>query len=503
MEGAAYRETQSLGALTEFLEPHHAGMIPPPMQRIFINGAWIDASTPSSTAIDNPATGKPLGRVADCGAADVGLAADAARAALAAWSRSRADDRAALLSAIAQRVRARSRGLAQGLMREAGKPFCEAADCVEGAARIFERAAAARGTNPSGGAREPDGPGGPASVVAAIASCRLPLLELALTVAPALAMGHTVVLKPARRTSLSSLELVDACGVLPPGVVNVVTGGEETGWALLAHAEVGRVRFSGSPEGGRRVADRGKPVERLIMARSAFIVCKEADLERAVPAIAWERLTNTGQSRGSPRHIYVDRAIAAELSERMHQYVGFLDVDDPEKLPTDLGPLISLDAAKRVEDQVGRTLRAGARLILGGRRFRPSGLAGHFFQPTLLTDVPPGSVPTVEDIAGPVVTLTPVAGLSEALRLVSESGCEGASVYGSRDIVLGEIKPETRGTFRINDPEERAEEGAAPLGIPAGMRALAGGTGSRIEAAEAVSIKPWWFPYLERNRLNR
>jgi succinate-semialdehyde dehydrogenase / glutarate-semialdehyde dehydrogenase len=112
------------------------------------------------------------------------------------------------------------------------------------------------------------------------------------------------------------------------------------------------------------------------------------------------------------KHIYVARSIIGEFVERMHPCVGFLDVDDPIKPATDLGPLISLEAAHRVEDQVGRTLRDGATLILGGRRFRPSGLPGHFFQPTILTNVRPGSVPTREEILGPVITITPVSGLA-------------------------------------------------------------------------------------------
>jgi acyl-CoA reductase-like NAD-dependent aldehyde dehydrogenase len=476
-------------------------MIRERMQRIFINGEWIDASAPSSAAIANPATGKPLGVVAECDRADVDRAVGAARGALAEWGGLSADDRASLLAAVAERLRARRGDLVPASSREAGKPLCEAADCLEGAARIFERSAAVAAR----------GPGPTPAVAAAIASCRFPLVDLALTVA--IAAGHTVVVKPARETSISSLELLGACGVLPRGVLNAVTGGAATGRALLAHPDVGRASFSGSRETARRIVPRDKPMDILACARRDFIVCRGADLERAVPSIAWERLTNGGQGCGSAHHLYVERAIAAEFAERMHQCIGFLDVDDPVKLPTDLGPLISLDAAKRVEDQVGRTLRAGARIVLGGRRFRPSGLAGHFFQPTLLTDVRPGSEPTVEDIAGPVITITPVAGLSEALQLVQTSGRGGAAIYGTLGSIADALEALESGTFRINDPDDPAEAGSPAPGLPPGLRDLVNGAASsgidarpspkRIEAAESVSIKPWWFPYLERNRRSR
>jgi succinate-semialdehyde dehydrogenase/glutarate-semialdehyde dehydrogenase len=214
---------------------------------------------------------------------------------------------------------------------------------------------------------------------------------------------------------------------------------------------------------------------------------------------------NAGQTCAAPRHIYLERAIRSEFAERMHQYVGFLDVDDPAKLPTDLGPLISLEAAQRVEDQVGRTLRAGAKLILGGRRFRPSGLPGHFFQPTILADVPARSTPVSEEILGPVITLTPVIDLAEALELAGEAAAPArAWIYtGDPPAVSRAVQARSGAACFINDPGDSA---AGPFG---GLRpgrilaALAPETArnlpSRVERMSAViAPKPWWFPYLER-----
>ena len=240
----------------------------------------------------------------------------------------------------------------------------------------------------------------------------------------------------------------------------MITGAAATGQALVRHAGVARVAFTGSAAVGGAIAAsvRDKQLDLELGSVDAFIVCKDADLETAVPAIAWARLLNAGQSCTSGKHIYVERSIAAEFVERMHYCVGFLDVDDPMKAATDLGPLVSLDAAHRVEDQVGRSLREGAKLILGGRRFRPSGLPGHFFQPTLLSDVRPGSVPTREEILGPVITITPVSDAAEALHFaaVSAPGC-GASIYTRDPQAAARSQPRSQsplecGMFRINDP---------------------------------------------------
>jgi succinate-semialdehyde dehydrogenase/glutarate-semialdehyde dehydrogenase len=214
---------------------------------------------------------------------------------------------------------------------------------------------------------------------------------------------------------------------------------------------------------------------------------------------------NGGQNCASPRHIYVERAIAAELADRMHQYVGFLDVDDPAKPPTDLGPLISLEAAQRVEDQVGHALRAGARLILGGRRFRPSGLPGHFFQPTILGNVPAGSAPTREEILGPVITLTPVNDVADALELAGRAAAPArAWIYtGDPDAATRSVQARDSGTFFLNDP---GDSNAGPFGGLRPGRVLAAlaplpaqnPLPRIVRTGAAIEPKPWWFPYLER-----
>jgi len=475
------------------------------MHPIFIDGAWVEPLEGPTRAVTNPATLEPIDTVAECGPLDVARAIDAAHAAQPGWQNVPAAGRAALLGEVGGRIHDYGRDLATLLTRETGKPLCESIDCIDAVVALFKACAAGASLSVGSPHRQPG------TVVAAIAPFNFPMLFMVSAIAPAMAAGDTVVCKPPPENPLSSLMLARACGALPPGVLNVITGGAETGQALIEHADIGRVAFTGSAAVGRKIAAaaQGKPIDLEPGSVDAFIVCKDADLELAVPGIAWARLLNAGQVCTSGKHIYVERSIAAEFVERIHQCVGFLDVDDPMKPATDLGPLVSLDAARRVEDQVGRSLREGAKLILGGRRFRPSGLPGHFFQPTILSDVRAGSVPTREEILGPVITITPVIDAAEALRLArgSAPGC-GASIY-TRDpqAAVMAVEPLESGMFRINDPAS-----GNALGPFGGMRHRGilrelGGADVEVfqrskylRVAEAPQRKSWWFPYGARTR---
>jgi acyl-CoA reductase-like NAD-dependent aldehyde dehydrogenase len=469
------------------------------MHGIYVDGGWADARTNAAVEIKNPATLKTLDTVPVCGAEDVERAVAAAHAAQSAWCRTPALERAALLRDIAARVRAKQDELAVSLTLETGKPLCESRDCLDAVAAIFDRYGASTASGSS------------AAVVAVITPFNFPLLALASSAAPALAAGSTLVCKPPSQNPLTSLAFVRLCEMLPKGVINLVTGAADAATALVAHPLVTRISFTGSSEVACRLQALalGKQLDLETGSLDAFIVCEDADLERAVPGLAWARLMNAGQTCASGRHIYVERAIAAELAERIHQYVGFLDVDDPAKRPTDLGPLISRDAAQRVEDQVGRALRDGSKLILGGRRFRPSGLPGHFFQPTILSDVRPGSAPTREEILGPVITMAPVSDLGEALELSSRAASPlRAWIYtGDPAAAASRARVHAGGTFFINEPRNPA---GGPFG---GLRfgrirtalgeepvAVRSSAEPRVESAPTLAARSWWFPYLERYR---
>jgi acyl-CoA reductase-like NAD-dependent aldehyde dehydrogenase len=403
------------------------------------------------------------------------------------------------------------------MTQETGKPLCEAVDCIDWVAACFEyygevaRSSYGNSVPPVAAhqlnftIKEPFG------VVAAIVPFNFPLLLMAWKVAPAIAAGNAVVCKPPHQNPLSTLHMAEVYDLLPPGVVNVVTGAAETGAALVEHPDVDLIAFTGSTAAGRRIAAAAgaqlKKVNLELGSIDPFIVFKDADLDVAVPGVAWARLLNAGQVCTSSKRIYVEAPLAAEFIERLHRFVAQLEVGDPMKRETDLGPLISEEAAQRVEDQVARAVADGATLGLGGRRFQPSGLPGHFFQPTILTNVRHGSVATREEIFGPVLAITRVADAEEAIRLANDSEYGlGASIY-TADLATAMRAMESikAGTFWINDP--LTDNDAAPFG---GMRHSGIGRELGPEGLDAfrepkhvhldwiMERKPWFFPYRDR-----
>jgi acyl-CoA reductase-like NAD-dependent aldehyde dehydrogenase len=235
-----------------------------------------------------------------------------------------------------------------------------------------------------------------------------------------------------------------------------------------------------------------------------LIVFEDADLDVAVPGVAWARLLNAGQVCTSPKRVYLVEPIAREFTERLDAYVRTLRVGDPMDPGVDVGPLISAEA---VERQIAQAVREGARVRLGGYRVQPGGLRGHFLAPTLLADVPHGSLPTTEEIFGPVLSLTVARDADEAIRMANDSRYGlGASIY-TNDLqtamrAMQEIKA---GTFWINDP--LTDNDAGPFG---GMRWSGIGRELGEEGLDAfrepkhvhldyvMERKPYWYPYRDR-----
>jgi len=489
------------------------------VHKILINGAWVDAASRVSLPITNPATLAPLGEVADCGAEDVARAVAAARAAQHAWWKMPGVEKAGLLRETGRRVRALEHELSTTMTLETGKPLCESIDCIECVAACFDYyAEVARSSY--GLSLPPVAPHQinftvkePFGVVAAIVPFNFPLLLMAWKVAPAIAAGNTVVCKPPHQNPLSTLKLAEAFDVLPPGVVNVITGAGDTGTALVNDPGVDLIAFTGSTAVGRQIASAAgaqlKKVNLELGSIDPLIVFKDADLEVAVPGVAWARLLNAGQVCTSSKRNYVERPISREFTDRLHAYVAGLRLGDPMKPDTDIGPLVSRAAADRVENQVARAVKDGAALRLGGCRFQPGGLPGHFFQPTILDNVPHGSLATREEIFGPVLSITTAADADEAIRFANDSEYGlGATVY-TNDLRLAMQAMESikAGTFWINDP--LTDNDAGPFG---GMRHSGIGRELGAEGLDAfrepkhvhldyvMERKPWFFPYRDRRR---
>ena len=408
----------------------------------------------------------------------------------------------------------RAEPLARVLTQEGGKPLRENKDEMGWAASCFayygEVARSKRGVViPSTETsqlnlviKEPYG------VVGAIVPWNYPILLMSWKLAPALAAGNTVVLKPAEQTPLSTLAFKDIFDCLPEGVVEIVTGtGEQTGEALVRHPDVSLVAFTGSLETGKKVshicADQVKKAHLELGGKDAFVVCEDSDLDVAVKAVAWASFLNTGQVCTSAERVYVHKDIYKPFLERLKGFVEDLKVGDGMEDDTDVGPMIGAPYRAKVEEHVQQALKSGAKLVAGGRR--PKHLkSGWFYEPTVLADVNHKMTVMRDETFGPVCPVMPYRTFDEAIKLANDSiyGL-GANIYTHDSRKVKKFFEEVwAGTIWINDP--LTDNDAGPFG---GFKATGG---SRELGEEGLAefqqpkhvhwdfeqkTKPWWYPY--------
>ena len=484
---------------------------------ILINGKFVEAKSNSAIEIHNPATLEILDSIPACGEADINAAVKAARAAQPAWWRFGGVDKAELLHAVAERIRGKQKAIATLMTQETGKPLIESVDCVKWVAEAFDYFAeigrAGQGPVVAPGAphqvnfvrKEPFG------VVACISPFNFPLLLMAWKVAPAIAAGNTVVCKPPHQNPLAGLLLGECYDVLPPGVVNIVTGAADTGKLMIAHPDIDAVAFTGSTAAGKQIAaTAGAQLKRINLELGGIdplIVFGDADLDVAVPGAVWARLLNAGQVCTSSKRIYVVESVAEEFTKRVVEHVKALNVGNPMDSKTDVGPLISADAVDKIEQQLAAVLGEGGKLLLGGKRFQPNGLKGHFFQPAVVAGVKHGGIATKEELFGPVVSIFYVKDADEAIAKANDSEYAlGATVYTkSLETAMKAMENIKAGSFWINDP--LSDNNAAPFG---GMRHSGIGRELGAEGLDAFrepkhvhldyvqERKPDWFPYAKR-----
>lgn len=406
--------------------------------RLLIGGRWVGTS--DTFASLDPATGETLAEVARASTADVDAAVSAASTALAgpAWARMRPADRSKLLWRIADVMEEHLDDLAELETLDQGKSL--------GTARFGEVPAAISQfryyagwptkitgeTIPTSLTRTPEGKDvfaytrrEPVGVVAAIVPWNSPLIMTAMKLAPALAAGCTVVLKPAENTSLSALylgRLLQEAG-LPDGVVNIVTGyGHETGQALVEHRGVAKIAFTGSTAVGKRlVATASDRLARLTLelgGKSPSIILPDADLTAAVAGVSRGIFDNGGQVCVASARIYAHRDVYDEVVAGMAAAGDALQLGHGLAAGTDLGPLVSETQARRVAAYVDEGAADGVTVVTGGER---TGSAGTFFTPTVLTDVPPHARLMREEIFGPVAVVTPFDDLDEVVGWANDS----------------------------------------------------------------------------------
>jgi phenylacetaldehyde dehydrogenase len=418
--------------------------------RLLIGGTWRDAGGGGYEVV-NPATEEPVGLAPEATVEDARAAAAAARAALAGWAATPAEQRLDLMAKAATAIRARSADLLPLVIAETGATAAVGSRLqVPVAADRFERYSrhashlTQRPLAPQVAPTTPLAPGGlvnalavrqPVGVVACITSYNFPLVNMAGKVAPALAMGNTVVVKPAPQDPLAVVELVrvlDEVG-FPPGVVNLVTSsGAEPAAALVASEDVDMVSFTGSTEVGVRIAEAGgRTMKRLLLelgGKGAAVVFADADLEAAVAAIGSTWSFHSGQICTAPTRAVIQRPVFDEMVERLSRYATALKVGDPTEPDTVVGPLISAAQRARVEGHVDGGRRQGAEVVCGGGR--PAHLGrGFYVEPTLVTGTNAMTVAR-EEIFGPVVVAVAFDDDDEGVAIANDSA------YGLYDYVF-------------------------------------------------------------------
>lgn len=405
---------------------------------LLVDGHWQASAAGKTFATLDPATGLETGQIALAEAVDVDAAVIAARAALLKWKATVPAERARILWKIADLIEANIDELAEIETLDQGKPlFVGRWAEIPGAAAQFRffagQAMAIEGSTlessinyqPQGKqvrswtVREPVG------VVAAIVPWNSPLVLTAMKLAPALAAGCTVVLKPAEDTSLSALrlaELMIEAGV-PAGVFNLVTGiGAETGAALAAHRLVDKIAFTGSTATGRAVLDAAKTnfkrVTLELGGKSPSIVMPDADLAQAIPGVANAIFFNGGQVCIAGSRLYVHSSIHDQVVEGVAAYAKGLKLGHGLAPDTQMGPVVSARHAERVEGFLQRARSEGATMLTGGERF---GDAGTFIQPTVVVDVKPDMEIVREEVFGPVLVAQAFDEVEEVIAAANAS----------------------------------------------------------------------------------
>ncbi|MCX7303867.1 MAG: aldehyde dehydrogenase family protein [Hyphomicrobiales bacterium] len=397
-----------------WLESHNAGF------GHFIGGRFTDPSGGKSFKVTNPADGKLLARVSDGSIEDVDRAVSAAALAFKSWSKLSGHERARYLYAIARHIQKRDRFLAVLETMDNGKPIRETRDIdIPLVARHFYHHA--------GWAEllESEFPGySPVGVCGQIIPWNFPLLMLAWKIAPALAAGNTVVLKPAEQTPLTALAFAEICREvgLPDGVVNIVTGEGDTGAALVAHEGVRKLAFTGSTEVGRIIrtatAGTGKKLSLELGGKSPFIVFDDADLDSAVEGLVDAIWFNQGEVCCAGSRLLVQEGIAEKLYAKVRARMETLRVGSPLDKSTDIGAVVSAEQLARITALVEQGRQEGAEV------FQPSiSIPGNgtFFAPTLMTGVEPASTVAVVEIFGPVLVAMTFRTPDEAVALANNT----------------------------------------------------------------------------------
>src|SRR3954466_10219857 len=411
--------------------------------KLFIGGRWVAPSTKDTIEVHNAGTGEVMGRIPAAGEKDVDAAVSAARAAFDGWSSREPASRAELLEKVSAALKARADEIAKTIAQEVGMPLkmsmrIQAALPIANFANFSKILKDFRFEERVGNSlvvREPVG------VVGAITPWNYPLHQIALKVAPALAAGCTVVLKPSEIAPFNAFILAEAMesAGLPAGVFNLVTGyGQPAGEALVKHPGVDMISFTGSTRAGKRISElAAQSVKRVALelgGKSASVILEDADLAAAVKSTVNGCYLNSGQTCTALTRMLVSEKQYPEAARLAAEAAKGFTVGDPMAETTRLGPLTSQAQLERVRSYIKKGQQEGAELLAGGAE-APEGVpaGGYYVRPTVFGKVKNSMTIAQEEIFGPVLSIIPYKDEEEAIRIANDTVYGLAGAVWSKD----------------------------------------------------------------------
>ncbi|MCL5773348.1 MAG: aldehyde dehydrogenase family protein, partial [Firmicutes bacterium] len=411
------------------------------MQKMWIGGKFTDSLSKNGTIkVINPATEEVLDEVPKGTKEDAQRAVDEANKAFPEWKQIPGVQKAEMFHEIARHLRNKKEEIARILTLEGGKPLKENIDeigwvtgCIDYYAEIGRNyrgrvLPSIESAQLSMVLKEPFG------VAVCIVPWNYPLLLMAWKVAPALAAGNTVIIKPSSVTPLSTLAMAEIFSILPPGTVNIVTGsGKEVGDHLVSSDKTHVVAFTGSVEVGKHIAAlAAEKVKKVILelgGKDPFIVCEDADIEVAAKGVAWAAFLNSGQVCTSTERIYVHESISKKFTEALAEFTKSLRLGPGIEPATDVGPMAGNSYRAKVEKQVDEAIGSGAKILTGGKR-PPQFKKGYFYEPTVITNVNHSMRIMQEETFGPVAPVMTYKNFDEAIELANDTQYGlGANIY--------------------------------------------------------------------------